>query len=130
MTLKIDMIGVITHQFEEMLQFYTEVMGFKVMLKMDEFAEFEHDGVRFALSTAKVMQEATGLEEFSEPKKGHSFELAFRLDDAEALDTAYQDLLAKGAKGVKGPSDMPWQQRTAFFADPDGNIHELFTDLT
>jgi hypothetical protein len=25
--------------------------------------------------------------------------------------------------------DVPWQQRTAMFADPDGNIHEFFADL-
>jgi len=24
---------------------------------------------------------------------------------------------------------MPWNQRTAFIADPDGNIHEIFADL-
>ena len=35
----------------------------------------------------------------------------------------------QGAVGVKPPAKMPWGQYTAFFADPEGNIHELFTDL-
>lgn len=39
------------------------------------------------------------------------------------------ELLANGAVAVQPPDDMPWGQRTAFFADPDGNIHELFADL-
>lgn len=38
----------------------------------------------------------------------------------------YEDLISKGATSIKGPSDMPWGHRTAFFADPEGNIHEIF----
>jgi len=34
-----------------------------------------------------------------------------------------------GAREVHKPEDMPWNQRTALFADPDGNIHEIFADI-
>jgi hypothetical protein len=34
-----------------------------------------------------------------------------------------------GAIPIKKPSYMPWNQRTGFFADPDGNVHEVFADL-
>lgn len=126
---RIDMIGILTHHFEEMFKFYSEVMEFKVKLKMDHFAEFENDGVRFALSTNEVMQQATDQEEYAKKKSGHSFELAFRSDSPEKVDEDYKKLIEKGAKPIKDPTDMPWGQRTAFFADPDGNIHEIFADI-
>ena len=34
-----------------------------------------------------------------------------------------------GARAIHDPEDMPWNQRTALFADPDGNIHEIFADI-
>ena len=65
---------------------------------------------------------------FREDKKGQSFELAFPLDSFEEVDKAYDELISKGATPIASPANMPWGQRTAFFADPDGNIHELFAD--
>jgi len=45
------------------------------------------------------------------------------------LEKTYVNLLEKGAVGICEPKDMPWNQRMALFADPDGNIHEIFTDI-
>jgi lactoylglutathione lyase len=44
------------------------------------------------------------------------------------VESIYSEIIKKGAVPIKEPSDMPWGQRTAFFADPDGNVHELFAD--
>ena len=126
---RINMIGIITNQFTPMLNFYKEVMGFKIKLQMDHYVEFESEGVRFAISTNKVMQEATGEAAYAEKKSGHSFELAFEADSVADVDQSYQGLIKKGAKAIKEPANMPWGQRTAFFADPDGNIHEIFANL-
>ena len=38
-------------------------------------------------------------------------------------------LICKGAASVHEPQDMPWNQRTALFADPNGNIHEIFVEI-
>lgn len=126
---KIDLIGIITSQFDAMHDFYRDVLEFKVMLKMDNFVEFENDGVRFALSTNKVMAQATGDSTYMDAKNGHSLELAFRADSLEDVDMSYKKVVEQGATPVKGPENMPWGQRTAFFADPDGNIHEIFFDI-
>lgn len=127
---RIDMIGIITSRFDEMMAFYKDIMGFDVMMHMDgTYVEFTNDGVRFALSTHDVMADATEKEEYRTNRHGHCFELAFRVDDPSDLDREYESLLNRGAKPIKQPADMPWGQRTAFFADPDGNIHELFADL-
>jgi lactoylglutathione lyase len=35
--------------------------------------------------------------------------------------------VAEGAAPVKGPEMMPWGRKTAFIADPEGNIHEIYS---
>ena len=129
MTPRIDMVGIITSRFDEMVSFYTDVLGFGIKMKMDHYAEFENEGVRFALSTNSVMAQATGHASYGEEKKGQALELAFRVASPADVDTTYADLVAKGATLIADPSDKPWGQRAAFFADPDGNIHEVFADI-
>ena len=127
---KIGLISIITSRFEELLIFYRDVLGFKVKLKLDGYVEFENLGVRFALSTHKVMADATKHDSFSQNRRGQSFELAFPVSTPSDVDKTYDDILKKGAIPIKSPKDMPWNQRAAFFADPDGNIHEIFADLS
>ena len=126
---RINMVGIITSQLAAMRDFYRDVMGFEVQLELDNFVEFKSEGVRFALSTHEVMAEATGEENYTKPAQGHSFEFAFKIDSPAEMDRNYSELIEKGATPIKPPADMPWGQRTAFFADPDGNIHEIFADL-
>ena len=127
---QINMIGIITAQFTEMRNFYHQVLEFPIKLELESYVEFENEGVRLAISTTEVMAKATGQASYQEPKKGHSFELAFKADSPTHVDQDYQNLIAKGATPIKPPADQPWGQRTAFFADPDGNIHEIFADLS
>jgi lactoylglutathione lyase len=43
----------------------------------------------------------------------------------EDVDTAYESLSAKGVRFLRSPTDQPWGLRTAYFADPEGNLWEL-----
>lgn len=56
-------------------------------------------------------------------------ELAFPVSSPSEVDATYKELIQKGATPIKEPADMPWHQRAAFLADPDGNIHEIFAKL-
>ena len=96
---------------------------------LGQYVEFVHEGVRFAICARSVMSNATRHPSFKLPGSGQAFELAFPLDTPEAVDRAYAEIVAGGAAPVAGPAVMPWGQRTAFFADPEGNIHELFANL-
>ncbi|MFW9777385.1 MAG: VOC family protein [Candidatus Heimdallarchaeota archaeon] len=126
---KIDLISVITDDLEGATEFYKNVLGFQIQLQLEQYVEFHAETVRFALTTRSVMKEATKHQSYSEGRRGQSFELAFILDSPEEVDIVYDDITKKGAIPVKEPENMPWNQRTAFFADPDGNIHELFAHL-
>ena len=126
---KIALISILTNNVPEMVRFYRDVLGFKIKLEVGDYVEFESEGVRFSICHRNELVKATGHADFKESRRGQSFELAFPLGKPEAVDQTYHEIIAKGATAVKAPGDMPWGQRTAFFADPDGNIHELFADL-
>ena len=53
------------------------------------------------------------------PATGHRIELCVYVDD---LDQAYKAAAEQGLEQVKDPEDMPWGERTAWIADPDGNL--------
>jgi lactoylglutathione lyase len=43
----------------------------------------------------------------------------------EDVDAAYEELKAKGVTFLRPPTDQPWGLRTAYFADPEGNLWEI-----
>ena len=126
---KIALVTVLTDRVPEMVTFYRDVLGFAVETASGEYVELASAGVRFAVCTRATMAEATGDPSYGETRRGQAFELAFPLASPDEVDAAYAEVVAKGARGVKGPATMPWGQRTAFIADPEGNIHELFADM-
>jgi catechol 2,3-dioxygenase-like lactoylglutathione lyase family enzyme len=131
MRAKIDLISIVSADLPAMRDFYRDVMGFAVQLELGgDYVEFESEGVRFALTTLEVMSDATGGHPgYSRARRGQFFELAFPCESSEAVDEDYERIVALGATPIRPPADMPWGQRAAFFADPDGNVHELFASL-
>jgi len=127
MRAEINLVTIWTDNIENMKAFYSETMGFKIINDLGDYVEFENTGVRFAICNRSVMFEYSDL--FKVRSSGQGFELAFPCDSVEELDESYRTLIRNGAKGIHEPQNMPWRQRTALFADPDGNIHEIFTEL-
>ena len=127
--MKIDMLGLFTDRFEEMKRFYVEVLDFEIGTELENYVEFSGQGVRFAICSRSVMVDTVSQELFAEQPTGKPLSFAFRCDSKEAVEADYAALISKGAVAVKEPEVMPWGQYTAFFADPDGHVHELFVDL-
>lgn len=127
MEARINLITIWTDNLIPMKEFYNKVLGFKIENDLGEYVEFKNKGVRFALCLRKVMYNYS--EDYKKLRIGQSFELAFPSKSPEDVDKSYKDIISKGGVPVHEPQDMPWDQRTALFADPDGNIHEIFSDL-
>jgi lactoylglutathione lyase len=125
----IALVTILTNNTPALAKFYREALGFEVKQDMGNYIELRNDGVRFAICARSIMFDATNHASYAQPRGGQCFELAFPCATPAEVDRAYMDILAKGAAPIKSPATMPWGQRTAFFADPDGNIHELFADL-
>ena len=129
MKTNIALLTILTDYVPDMLKFYTEALGFTVKMDMGTYVELDSEGVRFAICDRDIMLKATDNPIFLKTPEGLSFELAFACDNPVDVDKSYELVISKGAKPIQAPSTMDWGQRTAFFADPDGNIHELFSDI-
>lgn len=125
---QINLITVLTDDVPSMLRFYRDVLGFTPQQEQGEYIEFAHPGVRFALCSRQTMSQATGHASYQDQRSGQAFELAIQVESSAQVDRAYLQIIARGGKAVTPPADMPWGQRTAFFADPEGNIHEIFSN--
>ena len=53
------------------------------------------------------------------PASGHRVELCVYVDD---VDGVFARARADGYEVVSDPADMPWGERVAWIADPDGNL--------
>lgn len=123
----ISLVTIWTDQIDVMKTFYNDVLGFPIINDLGEYVEFKNEGVRFSICQREVMYNYSDA--FKKKSKGQAFELAFPCKDEKDLDSSFYQLIEKGAKAIHPPENMPWNQRTALFADPDGNIHELFCEL-
>ena len=132
MKAQINLITILTDDVVGITRFYRDVLGFTMEdetsdSESTDYVEFKNAGVRFSICSRQVMSDLTnGHQSFQEEKKGQSFELAFPCETPEEVEASYKQIILKGATAIKEPSQMPWGQTTAFFADPDGNIHEIF----
>jgi catechol 2,3-dioxygenase-like lactoylglutathione lyase family enzyme len=126
---QIALITILTDDVPRLSAFYHDVMGFTVKQDLGVYVEFQNAGVRFAICARSILHDASGHASYTEAPRGQAFELAFPCGEPAEVDRIYAEIVAQGAKPVHAPADMPWGQRTAMFADPDGNIHELFADL-
>ena len=124
---EISLITIFTDDVERMKNFYTRVLGFKIKGDLGVHVEFENKGVRFAICARSVMYSYS--DEYRKKAEGQSFELAFSCDDPDDVDVTYNRLIELGATPVHEPANMPWNQRTALFADPDGDRHDIFADI-
>lgn len=123
----INLITIWVNKMLPMKNFYHKVLGFQIKNDLGDYIEFYNNGVRFALCKRQIMTAYSP--HYKEKTSGQSFELAFPCDSIEDLDLTYSVLVNMGARPIQAPKNMPWQQRTALFADPEGNIHEIFCEL-
>ncbi|MEG0309101.1 MAG: VOC family protein [Clostridium sp.] len=127
MRAEINLITIWTNDIDRMKNFYNKVLGFKIKNDLGNYVEFENSGVRFAICMREVMYNYSN--EYEKEVCGQAFELAFPCENSGDVDKSFKELVAMGATPIHEPQDMPWNQRTALFADPDGNIHEIFAEI-
>jgi lactoylglutathione lyase len=126
---KLALITILTNDVIKLSLFYKDVLGFALENESENYVELNtNSSIRFAICSRSVLANSTGDVSYKEEKRGQSFELAFPVKTRDELEMTYQEITDKGAMPVKPPTETPWGQITAFFADPDGNIHELFCE--
>ncbi|HYO88294.1 MAG TPA: VOC family protein [Candidatus Limnocylindrales bacterium] len=127
MTWKITAAVLFVDDLESCTRFYRDILGFSPTFSDDVSVAFrvdEHDLVLLTLPAAADMitEEAVSISKMA----GHRVLLCAQVADVRA---SYQALLVNGLVFLKPPKDQAWGRCTAYFADPEGNLWELWHAL-
>ena len=108
------------------LDFYTRVLGLELGHRSGSFAQLRTGATRVALYERAAMARTLGRPLRAPDPDAPGFELGFKVPDC---DSAWAELLARGARPATPPVTRAWGQRTAYLLDPDGHLIELAQDL-
>lgn len=107
---------------EETKRFYRDVLGFDVYRDWGTWVEF-HVG-----ATLLTLRERGRDYDGEIPAGAAGVQLAFRVAPDE-VDTCATELEAAGVEILDPPTSHDYGHRTLFFADPEGNVLEIYADI-
>lgn len=121
----LDYVVLIVDDIDKAQRFYTETLGLPLKHRRGDYAQMALSGTRLALFSRKAMGSVLG-DALGPETSAAKFELGFKVEDCDA---AFEELVACGVPAITAPETRSWGQRTAYVADPDGNLIELVQDL-
>ncbi len=124
--MKLEGFGLFVRDMPVMIRFYRDVLGFAITEEEStKNVYLEKDGTLFLLYGRQDFEEMVNQSfDYVPHLNGHS-EIALGVENYDAVDRNYRDVIAKGAVSVMEPKTMPWGQRTCYIADPEGNLIEI-----
>lgn len=130
MSIKFDMIGIFVEDIKKMVKFYNEILGVDIDWDGEgPYAEFKHEGIRFAMYERKQLPKLLGQTPEFPKKLNGTFELAINVGKPEDVDKKFDELLKNGATEIYKPRNEPWKMRSAMVSDPEGNLIEIGSDF-
>jgi lactoylglutathione lyase len=124
--MKLDGFGIFVKDMATMVRFYRDVLGFGI--KEDENTSnvyLEKDGTLFLLYRRTDFEKMTNRSfGYADTINGH-YEIALSVENYEAVDLKFKEVISKGAIPVLEPTTEPWGQRTCYISDPEGNLIEI-----
>ena len=127
MTIRFDIIGLFVKDMKKMVEFYRDVVGLKVEWDGKQpYAEFEHEGIRFAFyEREKLPALLDGPDPTYPAGLNGTFELAIDLPTFDDVEPTFRRYVLSGADPVYEPRMEPWGMRSSMVADPEGNLIEI-----
>jgi glyoxylase I family protein len=121
----LDYTVVICRDLPRAVAFYRDVLGLPIATQRERWVEFRMGSTILALRS----RGAAPWGDDGPPAAGSAaVQLAFRVAPP-AVDGWHANLVAKGVRILRGPTDLPeWRHRTLFFADPEDNVLEIYAE--
>ncbi len=117
-------------EVERSIAFYTGKLGFRLRRRAEGFADFTGAGpTTLALWEIGHIAAHTGVSGDRAGPRVHKACAAVELASPAAVDEAYRSLSEVGIVFEGPPADHVWNARCCYFADPDGNLWELYAWL-
>lgn len=124
LTPRLDLVVLGVRDLSTVRGFYA-ALGWRPRPRDGMFARFELDGASLVLFPLDTLAEVVGLP----PVVGTGFKgsaTAMQVESPEAMNQALEAATAAGGTVLAKAADRPWGVRTAYFADPENNVWELF----
>lgn len=122
---RVSLITIGAHDLASLRAFYASLGWKESGISQDGFAAFETGGAVLALFPFDDLAADACV---PPPVRRESFRgvtLAINVAKAADVDAAIAAARNAGAQILKEPTDADWGGRTAYFADPEGNLWEV-----
>jgi catechol 2,3-dioxygenase-like lactoylglutathione lyase family enzyme len=106
-----------------MKAFYRDLLPFPVQSESDTGLSFRAGAVSLSLRKRTRIYDGSGIR-----SELPGLQLAFLVSPSE-VDSCYEELLESGVKILEPPTDQPRGHRTVYFADPEGNMLEVYAEI-
>jgi catechol 2,3-dioxygenase-like lactoylglutathione lyase family enzyme len=124
--IRITDICLLVEDIQRTVDFYTNVLGFRLRRRAEGFADFHSEGVTLAAWELDHINRHCGVSNKRAPAKAHKACVAVQLPAPSDIDAMHAKLVAQGVDFVSPPADYPWNARCAYFTDPDDNVWEIY----
>ncbi len=124
---KISDVCMICQDLDRSVAFYRDKLGFQLRRKAEGFADFKSENVVLALWEGRHIGEHVGIQKSPVDPSVHKVMTAIEVPDATEVDTLHASLSANGVVMHGPPKAYPWNAYAFYFADPDGNLWEVYT---
>ena len=114
---------VLCDDIDRMKTFYRDLFSFPLDSETDESIALRAGSVLLALR-----KRTRNYDGRSAGPDSPGVQLAFLVSPAE-VDECYQLLLDRGVQILDPPADQPRGHRTVYFADPEGNVLEVYAEI-
>jgi lactoylglutathione lyase len=121
--LNLTYVIVLCEDLNRMKAFYRDLFDFPVDSESDTGLALRAGSVLLALRKRTRGYDGSGLR-----PELPGVQIAF-LVSPEEVDLCYKQLLEKGVEILEPPTDQPRGHRTVYFADPEGNMLEIYAEI-
>jgi catechol 2,3-dioxygenase-like lactoylglutathione lyase family enzyme len=114
---------ILCEDMERMKAFYRDLFTFEVDSESPTSLALRAGSVLLGLRQRTRGYDGSGVR-----KELPGVQIAF-LVEREEVDSCYEQLVAKGVEILEPPTDQPRGHRTVYFADPEGNMLEIYAEI-
>lgn len=128
--MKLDTYGLFVKDLEIMVPFYVDFLGFTTTWdgNPDHADLFDKTtGFRVMLSNRSFIETLVS-EKTVNNSLNIRMEQAFLVESYAEVDKKFAEFKKAGIKIISEPESFPWGQRAFYFADPEGNLSEIFAE--
>lgn len=122
---RLSLVTIGAHDLGRLRAYYARLGWQEDPVSDDGIAFFRTGGAVLALYPFTALADDAWLEVQGDLPEFRGVTLAVNVDTRGGVDAAYEVAVTAGALVLKEPTDADWGGRSAYVADPEGNVWEI-----